>query len=182
MTFEPTPRRFALMDGMILVAATGVGLAWNRVSYPDFSTYNYPWLRKWPTLTPFNLAIWVLVPNFAVWTLTLVLLGLRRPRPSLSEVVRGPGMAGCLAASLAILYEAAWYIPFKWGHPNGVRPGILILHTVDKVGVAVGGIWLVLAISLLWSAERHWIDRTGRCLGICWIAITIALDFRNLIL
>jgi hypothetical protein len=165
---------------MILVAVTAVGLGWNRLSMKDFDTYNSPWMRVSPLLKSFNVLMWVFVPHLTLWTLAILALGLRWPRHHLSEIVRRPGMAACLAAALAITFDAAWYIPFKIGHPRGILPGIMILRYVDTVTFAIGGTWVVLAAGSLWKAERHWIDRAGRALGVAWIIVTTVFHFRDL--
>jgi hypothetical protein len=175
-------RRFTILDAMILVGVTSVGLAWNRWAFQHFSTFDGPFDRLPSIHKLFNLLMWNLVPHLALWSLAILVLGLRGPRAPFRAIVKRPGMSACSAASMAILFEAAWYIPFKIGHPGGVLSGILIIHECERVGFAVGGAWLVLMVGTLWKSEMNWIDRAGRVLGFSWIAVTIFFNFRNLFL
>jgi hypothetical protein len=182
MNQPSTPIKFSLLDAMFLVGVTAVGLAWNRFSMKDFNTYNYPWNRISLNIKYFNYAMWVLVPHLALWSLAILAIGLLRGRHRFSELVRRPGLAACGAAALAIAFDAAWYVPFKIAHPNGILPGIAILRYVDTVSFAIAGAWLVLTAGALWEAEAHWHDRVGRALGVAWLLVTVAFHARDLIL
>ena len=43
------------------------------------------------------------------------------------------------------------------------------VYTTHSAGVAVGAVWLVLALGGAWKAEPTSIDRWGRTLGAYWL-------------
>ncbi len=45
----------------------------------------------------------------------------------------------------------------------------------DRVGFAVAGAWLVLALGGSWSRGQGWVDRLGRVIGWCWIAASLTV-------
>jgi len=53
--------------------------------------------------------------------------------------------------------------------------GVAMAAFAAPCGYGVGAVWLLLAVSGRWRAERSWIDRLGRVLGVVWIAATIVV-------
>jgi hypothetical protein len=51
----------------------------------------------------------------------------------------------------------------------GGQLSLAALHVPMKSSCAVAAIWVALALSGRWRAEKSWIDRTGRLLGWYWI-------------
>ncbi len=104
--------------------------------------------------------------------LGLLVVALRPPRAGLHRLSRRPGFVACVAAASALAVNA-----LEVAVPPLLRTGPLIFiyrHPYEpaweaRVGPAVIGAWLVLAIGRRWRSERGWIDRSGRLLGIFWI-------------
>ncbi len=167
---------------MIMIAVTSLGLAFNKWSERDFFIYNGPFNRFSPPFRWFNTVMWNILPHLTLWSLAISAIGLHGRRGSAREMVGRPGTAACWAASLSILFEMAWYLPFKIGHPDGVRSGIVIVNCCESVAPAVAGAWLVCLAGGLWKAERDWVDRVGRAVGVTWIANLVFFNFRNLFL
>jgi hypothetical protein len=98
-------------------------------------------------------------PFLIVWTISLLILRLRRSRPEPALLWRQPGWCGCVAAvagaAAGLLEEAV----VEWPAPTVVVPAAVMIA------------WLALLITRRWSAEASWIDRAGRCLGLAWIAM-----------
>ncbi|OJW22268.1 MAG: hypothetical protein BGO49_07225 [Planctomycetales bacterium 71-10] len=94
-------RRFSTFDLMILVAAAAVGLWLKRHSAP----YLWPGGPKYGPESPVYVA-WEgaleLSPFLIPLAPTLVVLHLRRPRPSLRRLSIRPGFAACLAATVGL--------------------------------------------------------------------------------
>lgn len=167
---RPT-RRFALVDGMILVAATGVGVALLRPYLASFKRPNFvnsPSMRAIET----TYGIWSTVA--ACWMLALLVIQSRRPRPPLGRLVRRPGHVACCVAAVAL----------AWGALHGLveylclKPGWASFYSFQQtwiaasvpIGPAVEGAWIVLALSGRWRNDPGWVDRLGRFLGSLWVA------------
>lgn len=185
-------RRFRLLDAMILVAATAMGLGvveWvscasdGELSWPaaledwrsieqsaaDGSGINLEAVANWG----FILALLTL-PLAVSWTAALTFIRLLGPRPSLSRVARQPGFAATGAATLALLFAGLQGIgvalTFGWQAALEliiVQGSFLLVMT--SPGPAVAAAWLMLAVTRRWKAERSWIDRLGRAVGVCWL-------------
>ncbi len=55
--------------------------------------------------------------------------------------------------------------------------GVLTVAFAAPCGPAVAAVWLVLALSGRWRAEKSWIDRLGRLIGATWILISLLVVF-----
>jgi hypothetical protein len=119
-------------------------------------------------------------------TWTLVALRVIGPQPSRRRRFDPPGLAACLAAATASLWNSwsAW-------EPAFIRPSVpldifeaAVIRLVEPVplAAAVGGIWSVLLFDRRWRPEPSWIDRAGRCLGIYWLAAGLVIPFLRLLL
>ena len=98
-------------------------------------------------------------PFLIVWTISLLVLRLRRPRPELGLLWRQPGWCGCVAVVAGVAIGLAEEAVVEWPAPTVVVPAAVVIA------------WLVLLLTRRWSAEASWIDRAGRCLGLAWIAM-----------
>ena len=114
----------------------------------------------------------------------VLLLRLRRPRPTLRRVVLQPGEAACLVALLVIALEtigamaAMVYFESSRGYLGAelrtfglagwfhVR---VLMRMPYPVSCAVLASWTILCLSHRGRPERSWIDLAGRVLGWCWI-------------
>src|SRR5262249_17938993 len=77
--------------------------------------------------------------------------------------------------------ESSYLLHVSVPAPNGVIGsvdlgcwGVAMAAFAAPCGYSVGAVWLLLALSGRWRAERSWIDRLGRLLGAVWIAAAIA--------
>jgi hypothetical protein len=156
-------RRVTIADGMILIAATTVGLAMAR----SYGRSMYEQLT-----TASSLRSYILFQGTApcvVFTLMIALipLRLRRPRPRLAALIRQPGFAACCAGAVAlglgVLTTLATSAQFPWS------AWIFWASSASWGDSVVPGAWLFLVLSGRWRAKADWIDRFGRVLGAFWI-------------
>jgi hypothetical protein len=206
MTTE-TPRRFGVADGLILMVGIAVGLAATR----------WLWLvvggslagvqevivdvgkafaqRRWSaydlSYSAFALGAIgsiLVVPSLATFTLAILVLVLRRPRPPWRRLVRRPGMMACFAVSLVFALSAILGLllvvttrgdlvfdgfssqGLVWMEYDVVFPMLLMFGTL-QAGAAVFWTWVAMALSRRWRAERSWTDRLGRLLGLLWMVL-----------
>ena len=97
-------RRFLISDGMILIAATAVGIALTRAILPGFEEFSSG-AGGAPNMSRYFLIEYALnsiVPTLVSMTIVVLLLRLRQPRPRLRRVFLQPGAAACAAATLAL--------------------------------------------------------------------------------
>jgi hypothetical protein len=165
-------RRFTLLDAMVLVAATAVGLAWARANRASMAA-----LIAWQALpgrptASFSLSIRLpnnVLPFLAVWTVALLAVRLGRPSPRYRRLVRRPGFAACYAVVLGLVIVAVEVIP-NWA----VTPTCyLTTQAGSPPATVLAGAWLTLALGGGWRRDRRrdWIEIAGRALGAGWLAV-----------
>lgn len=184
-----TPRKFTILDGMILVAAVALGFAIRRAAEEMIAQYSFNNYYLYRTF-PYRL-IEAVVPFLATFTLGVLAMRLRRPRPRWRPLLRQPGMAASVAATIPIamaLYDLWTWMRFLDDPEASVAEGSVAHATygffIDAptlgelygaYGTAVGawvlGAWLILALSGRLRAEKSGIDRLGRLVGLAWLSI-----------
>lgn len=171
---EAGGRRCTLLDVMILVAATALGLTMNR------ATPKIPYGGSRISGAIF-FALLAAVPHLVAWTFALLLIRLRAPRPGFRRLVRQPGFVACGAAAFVSLLCGGSGLLFLVG---GSRVSMTLWSFIDytpELCFVVVGAWLALAANGRWRAEPGWIDRMGRAIGVLWIASNV-LNWMRLIL
>jgi hypothetical protein len=103
---DATDRRFTIVDAMILVASTAVGLALMRDYFPDVLTGRWKVASKESGLgivvSYIQHALFASLPCGTVGTIAVLILRLRRPRPRLRRLARQPGMVAGLATTVVL--------------------------------------------------------------------------------
>jgi hypothetical protein len=188
-------RRLTLKDGMILVAATALGIAWAKGGwdwmYLSRTEKNLAIPPVWEPYDRAARALPALLPCVATWTVSLVALRLSRPRPRLHRVALQPGAATCIAAALGLMIGAVDFAlnTFWWWVLQGERMpwNRVAFHSMEylfqatpRIAVAVAAVWTILALSRRWQRESSWIDRLGRFLGALWIALALCRGWSEL--
>lgn len=185
----PAGRRFTVLDGMILIAATATGLMIVRRFSQDYPLLLFVGNAGTLALSKTQLPWWIrmqIAPFVVNFALGLCLIRLRRPRPRLARLFRQPGTIACfvgtaavllglLAMQLQLLVAVWWY-----GAGSSISYSFSSYTTTisESFGSAVAIAWLTLALSRAWRAEPSWIDRAGRTVGIVGIVIWIAKELR----
>jgi hypothetical protein len=117
-------REFTLMDAMTLVAATALGcglIKSSRMDVPSLFAPD-PHYRPFPVGYISGVAstmTWTVVPFLASWSLGLLLLRMRRPRPERRRLFRQPGVVAMSAATLAVAAEYHWLVGCSVHRPQG---------------------------------------------------------------
>jgi hypothetical protein len=170
---DDTRRRFTIADGMILVAATAAALATAKSFPPRPRHALLPWAAEIPKLTWAGL----------IFTLALIPIRLRRPRPGRDDLWRRPGWVACVSVAIALvivfLQACLSYAIILRANPAFLfSPGTDLSFFRNNIGhiqtqaiTAVAAAWSVLACGGLWESEPGWIDRAGRVIGVYWILI-----------
>ncbi len=183
----PTPRcrPFTVLDAMILVAATAVGLwggnlvwfvlgtNWESLFGDLGDVRNFGYIHACLTGIAF-----AAMPVMWVWTLTMPLLGLRRPRPTLRRLCRQPGFAACVAVFITTTIIALSCLASE---AHSLKPNYRARLETELVnnlgwdfvtapfGFVVAGVWVLFALGKMSRRDPGWFDRTGRVLGAYWV-------------
>jgi hypothetical protein len=190
----PRCRPFTVLDGMILIAATAVGLALYRVLEDPRDWWNWrdivhPRGRSvWGIIEAVETALlWIAEP---AWTLTLTLacLALRKPRPALRRLAREPGFAACAAVVMATAFLGSSAIVGSLARRAASTPWnrfelaelssgwqATVSESWRQFGLVVAAVWGLLAVTGSLRPRPTWIDRAGRILGVYWFVIAVAL-------
>jgi hypothetical protein len=176
-------RRFTLLDGMILVAATACGCAvdaWinslGHVQDTDVMQVFASWLqeRRYGELT---LVVLIMVmPVLAAWTLVLVPLRLIAPRPSRRILASQPGWMACCAFAVALAFAATMIGGFL--AIKGIIDASMLVELIPmlplSIAPAILTAWMSLVLGRRWRPEPSWLDRSGRALAVFWVLMGIA--------
>lgn len=178
-----TGRRPGLLDGMLFIAATAVGLAlWRafessvRAAGPNFGV-RWSWYQLMS-------AGYILGP----WSLALLAASARQPRPGLRRLATRPAFVVGLALLLVLAIEAV-----AVGAAMAIRgprasvlmngPGELLPILIPwHVGNALAVSWAVQASRGRRRWRAGWLDRLGWAVGSCWIALALASSLFQLLI
>jgi hypothetical protein len=171
MTRPSADDRFRLIDAIVLISALAVGLAMARDPYLQMDRETIAVVRGAP-FPAWNLAYLhgsLVFPCITPLTIVLAIRGLCRRRPRSLRALLRPGLAACVAASVALLLRGLEYLPYhavgaRW-HLGPIDPWV---STGERVGYAVLGVWAALAVAGRWRIGRGWIERLGVVVGLLW--------------
>ncbi len=178
---RPTPA-----DALILALATALavpGWWWVWRWYPgpgkDLADAIALGLAGWPTREAGFLLMCCSVPVAAAWTVALIPLRLRRPRPPRRRLAGQPGLAATVGAGGSLAISGLWIAAVRAAGGEAIFEDndVALWQVVAApglAGAAVLGSWIALILGRRWRAEASWIDRLGRLLGCYWIALAIA--------
>lgn len=168
-------RPITILDGLVLIAATGIGIAGARKMR---ASQGLPSI--WVGLDVVNGS----VPFMLALTLGLLALGLRGPRPPRRKLGARPGWVACLVVGIALGIDAGLHLMNRGVAAAFLPSGglgvsgeldLLLTNTIwrmTSVGThAVAAAWAVMALLGCWRPRRDWVDRLGLILGVYWLAL-----------
>jgi hypothetical protein len=192
-------RQMTLLDAILLVSSAAIGMgAFQAVRRGLFQGWiwlfdqRFPDVHTWTTwdviVTCSDITVF-LIPLVGPWTVLLILLRMRSPRPGWRRICRQPGMTACLAALFGwcwsglalILALDVGYVARPGRSPSAVEWGQKYLadEVFMYVGLAVAAVWFVQFFSGQWRRSADWIDLMGRLVGICWIVVGLVWTLRE---
>jgi hypothetical protein len=185
MTISSRARCFTLSDALILIVTTAIGLALWR---PHFE---YAWMElnrrstwdvRWYWL---NLSRFV---NFLVpWSLALLMLSLRQPRPQLRRVVLRPA---AIVGIVVLVGLGIWVVLFLFA---GLVKGESSVRSLGgasfrvslflplEVALSLVSFWLVHLIGRGHRMKAHWLDWMGWALGCSWVVLGLSSQALSLL-
>ncbi|MFI5457030.1 MAG: hypothetical protein ACHRXM_16415 [Isosphaerales bacterium] len=180
------PRKFTLVDAMVLIAAVGVGFVLIREYLDNPLVRRVLWLvsHDWALSTLWRLGTvlsGMLAPLAVALSLALWILRFRQPRPVLRRVFRQPGMVACSAAVIetSMFVLKALFSEYYLFQKAGMMPQLTHLWIIRLPwnGEVVAVAWMLLWLSGSWRSEPSWIDRAGRVLGVYWVVSGVFFDY-----
>jgi len=172
-------RRFTLLDAMVLVAATAVGIA-AAVEFAESAR------RSFGGMPPRNLLAryWfdAVSPLLTAWALTLIVLALRPPRARFRRLLSRPGVVVCMASAGAAVLVAirvtimVCCMTVKGRGDQWIR--MFWWNLIPAVASAVAMAWLLILLGGRWRRSADWIDAAGRALGLAWFALDLTTGLR----
>jgi hypothetical protein len=158
-------RRFSLLDAMLVIAATGVGITaiqailrmMRRVQI-GFGTYS----------------IWFILasPMVGMWCLALLLASLFRQRGQRRRLFRMPGVTASCTIWIVFLgsnWGWIWRKPGVLPRPDSVAVYMFWNLTTHWGGLAILAVWITQAVAGCWRPAPVWIDQSGRLFGLFWV-------------
>ncbi len=166
-------RPLGLLDGILVVAGFAVWLAAIRGYSAAWENIKSTWFY-FADLTIVRAAKYPGAYFLAVASLTLLVLRLRGPRPSLRRLWRQPGFVASAGAVLGMLISAAgalmrWATEIDSHHPWPGEAVSVFLLIRPFGGPGVFGAWFALVLAGRWRSEPGAIDRLGRVVGALWL-------------
>ena len=182
---EKSRRRMTLLDTILLVSSAAIGLGlFERTHRTLFKGWiwiadsGFPDVRTWTTLEALVTLSDVtafLIPVVMAWTVLLLLLRMRSPRPTWRRIWRQPGMAACLAALVGAVWSVLVLLSLIGSIELGLIPHPSKPITADRwaqkflsdelfmyAGLAVAAVWFVQLVTGRWRRSVDWIDTFGR--------------------
>jgi hypothetical protein len=173
-------RRFGVLDIMLFIAATGVGLAiWRSyvnlvVANPLTQAGSQP--MRWYWYQTMGAA-----PLLSTWSLALTALALRQPRPGLRRLFRRPPLIVGLMVVVALLVEAIPVATYLIKNRTTALPEDKVLYVFismpGRVGTAILGLGIIRALTGGCRRRSGWQDRIGWVLGAAWVLLGAAINF-----
>ncbi len=169
-------RRFSLAHGMILIAASAVGMALMRLFFQSASRVSVggnPFYNAQLNLFSFS-------PMLMVWSITLLFLQLRQPRSPIRELAGTPGFgAVCATACVTIVHFSRMGIEaiLDPKHSFLAEPFFILFSSmVPFVTLSIVPVWLLVALGGRWNRSMDWRERLGRVVGWSWIVLNLSTD------
>ncbi len=161
-------RRLSILDVLVLIGATALGLGWMRSSMET--------IRAWHDTPDYPRDAWRtgLCGFLIVWAAALLILRLRPPWPRFRRTARRPGTAVCAAVLMVAAIQLALGLEEAWlGHPeDSYFAGVFRSLDPRNFAMAIAGAWLVAASGPRRRPAPDAIDRLGRAVGAAWLVVT----------
>jgi len=179
-----TDRRPGLLDGMLFIAATAVGLAlWRayRSTVLPFASGNLGVRGLWYQSMGLSCLL-------GPWSLALLVASARQPRPRLRRLATRPAFVVGIAVLLVLVIEAvavAAAMAIR-GSESVLRrsdlPLVLLVLVPMQVGNTLAVAWAVQATRGRRRWRAGWLDRLGWAVGGGWIALALGWSVLQLLI
>ncbi len=151
-------RSFSLLDAMILIAATAIGLAiiriWTGPGNPFAISPNF---NGFPRYYAYRRIFSAIVCSIGLWwSIAVLVMRSRDQWRSIRSWGRQAGVVACFAAVLGSLTRIK---------DRDVE--------FTQILINLSTVQIVFAMSSCWKPSVDWIDRLGRCMGWFWVTMYV---------
>jgi hypothetical protein len=169
-------RKPTILDGLVFIAATAVGLTLARNAVSSFG-----WGTGSDRIQRLADGIRLASCLALAWSATFLPIRLRTPRPPIRETVRQPGTIACCAVSLSVIFGLIVVLPelpsaFSRVRPYPIQNIAVSIMSNQCIAHSVIAAWMALLITGACRPERGWIDRMGVALGSFWVMSLVFLS------
>ncbi len=182
---RPEAGRFTVLDGMILIAATGVGIAWTRAYFEGHLRPTWNARGALPQRHALN-AVLAALPLLACWSVGLFACQLRGGRWQVAETIRRASTLAPVVISALLLAELTlmllvrgiglaipnWDANFRLAQPSALS--YLLAFRLAGAGLIVGLARIIRACFPPSVGPVDWIDRLGLVAEAAWILVSVA--------
>lgn len=181
---RPEAGRFTVLDGMILIAATGVGIAWTRAYFEGHLRPTWNARGALPQRHALN-ALLAALPLLTCWSVGLFACQLRGGRWQVAATIRRASTLAPAVISAILLAEVSlmllvrgiglaiptWDANFRLAQPNA--PSYVVAFRLAGAGLIVGLARVIRACFPPVVGPVGWIDRIGLVAEVAWILISV---------
>lgn len=172
---QPFPRRFSLIDGMILVASMAPGFAMCRILVEEIPGNFLRELAIGSVWNAIAYGIALATPVLVTMTPGLLILRLRRPRRAGKRLWRSRGALNLAALSVvALVGGCSLWLSFRLspgGPPDSYQIVVILFLLSTLLGTASGSIAIACTLFGLRGRSLDWVDHLGRIWGWLWIVL-----------
>jgi hypothetical protein len=157
---------------MAIIAALAVGVFLSRQLSSGFEYV--PELSRYGNVCRF---VDIITPLAAALTMGFLLLNLRRPRPSFPQLLRQPGVAGCLAVQTILVVatiDSAYrvYLDYSYGiilDNLDAHISYAVYYAKKFCGCCIISVWINMYATNNYTNSYKWIDCVSWFLCMYWI-------------
>jgi hypothetical protein len=169
MAIDRPPPSFRLLDILLVVAATAMGLAGLRIA-SDFDSAGYV---LWWRMNVDGLAV-ISCPILVAWTLLVLFYKILNPSPSRRAAIGEPGFVACFAALIALIDASTEFAFSIRNDRGGSFPASMYYlfacaKMIENAGWLILGSWMALSLAGRLRPGLTWLDRFGCLVGLCWL-------------
>ncbi len=183
-------RDFHILDAIVLIAATGVGIA-GYIAVQRYLEREGPPPPRGADAFPFEASLRFRVHDFCrgfpclllAWGFAVLLLRLRTPRPRSRRMFRAPGAAACLAVFVMLTVRAAELLvtllvrALRPLHMSIIGWAPSFMDVLSSVGEAAGpgilALWVILAVNRALILSRDWLEILALAVSLGWIVLRL---------
>ena len=183
-------RDFHILDAIVLIAATAVGLA-GYIAVQRYLQREGPAPPGGYDRLPFEISLRFRVHDFCrgfpclllAWGFAVLLLRLRTPRPRLRRMFRAPGAAACLAVFVMLTLRATELLVTLFVravrplHASTISWAPSFVDTLGSVGEAAGpgifALWVILVVNRALILSRDWLEIFALAVTFGWIVLRL---------
>jgi hypothetical protein len=174
---KTTSRPFTILDGMIFLVALAVGMALVRMQWAMWKDT----LGPDSTVLEFQIEFFVAgtVSILIPFSIAMVSLRLRRPRPSFRRMSLQPGCSALVAVAVSAIGQLISHIIVVIRHPEmenlnsvGGFWNYYMRGLAGSMGIPVLVVWTLCVFGRRFRTQSDWIECVSKAIAIVWLLLS----------